>query len=296
MRLRRATYKKQFSLTRVALSAAGCGKGKALSVINILQEKKSQVMSFWSLIAAFAPWIAFKVLVVLPVLNPILMTKLGIVVAAVLCGYMAWTGLHKGALLWGGLLFFGFGLITVPLMNNVWVMKHLGVLSHGTLAAFTWLSILIKKPFTAEYAKKHLEPQYWDSPLFMWKNNIITGAWGLAFSVNLLDAILKLTVFPTHGTVFEVLDNAALLAAAIFTTYYTKTEKGRCSPALKDNTGSSPARPVRPPPPAPPPKNCLALAASPPAPAVPAATPPQTQPHQRINLPKFELGAPTRRL
>jgi hypothetical protein len=222
--------KKQFSLTRAALSAAGRGKSKVLSVINTLQEKKSQIMSFWSLIAAFAPWIAFKVIVVLPVMNPILMTKLGIVVAAVLCGYMAWTGLHKGALLWGGLLFFGFGLITVPLMNNVWVMKHLGVLSHGTLAAFTWLSILIKKPFTAEYAKKHLDPQYWNSPLFLRKNNIITGAWGLAFSVNLLDAILKLTVFPTHGMLFEVLDNAALLAAAIFTTCYTKPKKGTALP------------------------------------------------------------------
>lgn len=182
-------------------------------------------MSFWSLVASFAPWIAFKIIISLPVMNPVFMTKLGIVVAAVICAYMGWSGLHKGALLWGGLLFFGFGLITVPMMNNIWVMQHLGVLSHGTLAFFTWLSILIKKPFTAEYAKKHIDPQYWHSPLFMRKNNIITGVWGIAFSIALFDAVLKLIVFPSAGIIFEVIDNAALLSAAIFTTYYTKEPK-----------------------------------------------------------------------
>ena len=111
-------------------------------------------MSFWSMIIAFAPWVSFKILISLPVMNPVFMVKLGIVVAAAICAYQAWIGLHKGALLWGGLLFFGFALITVPVLNNLWVMRHLGVLSHGTLASFTWLSILMKKPFTAEYAKK----------------------------------------------------------------------------------------------------------------------------------------------
>lgn len=182
-------------------------------------------MSFWSLVASFAPWIVFKIIISLPLMDQVFMTKLGIVVAAVICAYMGWSGLHKGALLWGGLLFFGFALITVPLMNNIWVMKHLGILSHGTLASFTWLSILVKKPFTAEYAKKHVDPKYWTSPIFMRKNNIIAGAWGIAFSIALIDAILKLTIFPSAETIFEVIDNAALLCAAAFTTYYTKKPK-----------------------------------------------------------------------
>ena len=182
-------------------------------------------MSFWSLIAAFAPWLAFKILTVLPLMDHLFMTKLGIVVAAALCVYMAWTGLHKGALLWGGLLFFGFALVTVPFMNNIWVMKHLGVLSHGTLASFTWLSIVIKRPFTAEYAKLHTDPKYWNTPNFMQKNNLITGVWGLAFSINLLDAVLKLNGIPLPEAAFELIDDAALVAAAAFTAHITRTPK-----------------------------------------------------------------------
>lgn len=177
------------------------------------------------MILAFAPWVVFKLMNSLPILEPVLMLKIAIVVAACICFYQAYIGLHKGALMWGGLLFFGFALIAVPIMDNHWVMQHLGVLSHGTLASFTWLSILMKKPFTAEYAKKHVDPSLWNSPLFLRKNNIITGVWGSAFTVSFINAALKLTLFPTAGMVFEILDNSVLVAAAVFTSHYTKKTK-----------------------------------------------------------------------
>lgn len=181
-------------------------------------------MSFWSMVLAFAPWISFKIIVSLPIMTQVVMIKTGIVIAAAICTYQAWIGLHRGALLWGGLLFFGFALITVPVMNNVWVIQHLGVLSHGTLASFTWASILLKKPFTLEYAKQRVEPSVWTQPGFVRKNNIITAVWGCAFTVSFIDAALKLMLFPTEGALFEIIDNAVLLGAALFTSKYTKTK------------------------------------------------------------------------
>ena len=181
-------------------------------------------MSFLSMVLAFAPWISFKIIISLPVMTQVVMIKAGIVIAAAICAYQAWIGLHRGALLWGGLLFFGFALITVPLMNNVWVMQHLGVLSHGTLASFTWASILLKKPFTLEYAKQRVEPSVWTQPSFIRKNNIITAVWGCAFTVSFIDAALKLALFPAEGALFEIIDNAVLLGAALFTSKYTKTK------------------------------------------------------------------------
>ena len=179
-------------------------------------------MGFWSMVMAFAPWVSFKLIIALPIAEPVLMVKVGIVVAASVCAYQAWTGLHKGALMWGGLLFFGFALITVPLMNNLWVIQHLGVLSHGTLASFTWASILMKKPFTLEYAKQHVAPSMWANASFLRKNNILTGVWGAAFSVSFINAWLKLTLFPGEGMIFEIIDNAALISAALFSSHYTK--------------------------------------------------------------------------
>lgn len=187
-------------------------------------------MSFWSMVMAFAPWVSFKILIALPIMDPISMIKLGIVVAASVCAYQAWIGLHKGALLWGGLLFFGFALVTVPIMNNIWVMKHLGVLSHGTLASFTWVSIFLKKPFTLEYAKQHVDPSMWTAPSFLRKNNILSGAWGCAFTVSFINACLKLTLFPSEGVIFEVIDNMGLLSAALFTSIYSKKPKTSSSP------------------------------------------------------------------
>jgi len=182
-------------------------------------------MSFWSMVMAFAPWVSFKILISLPIMDPIFMVKLGIVVAAAICAYQARIGLHKGALMWGGLLFFGFALITVPIMDNRWVVQHLGVLSHGTLASFTWLSILLKKPFTLEYAKMHVDSSLWDSPVFVRKNNILTGVWGCAFTVSFINAVLKLTLFPDSGSVFEIIDNSVLVGAALFTSQYTKKKE-----------------------------------------------------------------------
>lgn len=181
-------------------------------------------MSFWSMVLAFAPWISFKIIISLPFMTQVVMIKAGIVTAAAICAYQAWIGLHRGALLWGGLLFFGFALLTVPVMNNAWVMQHLGVLSHGTLASFTWASILLKKPFTLEYAKQRVEPSVWTQPSFIRKNNIITGVWGTAFTVSFINAALKLTLFPAEGIIFELIDNAVLLSAALFTSKYTKTK------------------------------------------------------------------------
>ncbi|HWR40758.1 MAG TPA: hypothetical protein VN611_14790 [Patescibacteria group bacterium] len=177
------------------------------------------------MVMAFAPWVSFKIIISLPIMNPFFMIKVGIVVAAVICVYQAWVGLHKGALLWGGLIFFGFALITVPIMENMWVLQHLGMLSHGTLAAFTWASILMKKPFTAEYAKQQTDPSLWTSPSFLRANNLITATWGSAFLISFIDATLKLTLFPTHGMIFEVIDNVVMVSAALFTSYYSKKQK-----------------------------------------------------------------------
>lgn len=88
-------------------------------------------MGFWRLVLSFAPWILFKICASLPLSGKVTMVKAGIVLAGSVCVLQAWKGLNKGIILWGGLLFFGFGLVAVVFLANVWVMVHLGVLSHA---------------------------------------------------------------------------------------------------------------------------------------------------------------------
>ena len=182
-------------------------------------------MSFRSLLLSFAPWIMFKVIVKLPLYNPLTMVKIGIAVAAVICAYQAYTGLHKGMILYGGLLFFGFTLISVVFMSNMWVIKHLGILSHGTLAGVCWLSIIIGKPFTMEYAKQHVPEQFWRTAKFIRKNYIITGIWAVAFSINLFDAFARLYNPAFEGILLEIFDNGVMLVAIILTVVMSNQKR-----------------------------------------------------------------------
>lgn len=188
-------------------------------------------MGFWNLLLSFAPWIVFKICVVLPLADKLTMVKAGIVLAALICFWQAASGLHKGVILWGGLLFFGFSLVSVVFFTNIWVVMHLGVLSHGTLAGLTWASILAGKPFTMAYAKAHVPPALWGTRPFLRKNALISGIWGLAFSVNLVDALIKLSPPPVSPEwVFEVVDNLALLGAILLTVRMSRPRRSPAGP------------------------------------------------------------------
>ncbi len=56
--------------------------------------------------------------------------------------------LHRGVILWAGLLFFVMASVAVIWLENSWVIRSMGVLASGTLASATWLSVLAGKPFT----------------------------------------------------------------------------------------------------------------------------------------------------
>ncbi|WP_346355381.1 hypothetical protein [Azotosporobacter soli] len=182
-------------------------------------------MSFWSMILAFSPWVAFKLLLQLPVQNELLLLKGAIVVAALICAYRAIKGLDKGIIAWGSGLFFLLSLIMVVGLTNIWYMKHLGLFSSGTLAALTWASIVQGKPFTLVYAKQKVAMQYWDSPGFIHKNYKISGAWGVSFSIGLIDAFVRQLYPEMPGYMSEIIDDGAMILAILYTTHLSKAPK-----------------------------------------------------------------------
>jgi len=179
-------------------------------------------MSFLAMILAFAPWVAFKIILYLPFFNELTMLKIGLVTAASISAYRILKGLDKGLIAWGSGAFFGFSLIMVVGLTNVWYMIHLGVFSNGTLALMTWASVVLGNPFTLAYAKQTVDSKYWDTPRFIHKNYKITAAWGLSFSIGVVDALLKQQYPEIPWYVFEIIDDSAMLAAILFTTHLSK--------------------------------------------------------------------------
>jgi hypothetical protein len=173
-------------------------------------------MSFFKLLLTFAPWLSFLIIA----RDSLFRLKLGLVVALVLSVVMGITRLHRGVILWAGLLFFTYATVAVALLNNMWTAQHMGMMANGALAVSTWITIAIKKPFTLDYARDHTDPSLWDNPLFIRTNVIIASVWGLIFSTSTILAWGKMEHFILSELGYEVLTYTLLIGTVAFTTWY----------------------------------------------------------------------------
>ncbi len=55
-------------------------------------------------------------------------------------------------------------------------------LTNIALVVFAFGSILLRNPFTLQYAKESTPEEYWATPLFLHINYVITAVWALAFT------------------------------------------------------------------------------------------------------------------
>ena len=182
-----------------------------------------QLKQIFSLLFSFAPWIAFLILA-----GPsLLRLKIAVVVASVITIAM-WIGkFQKGIILWGSVLFFSWALIAIIGLQHMWTIRHLGVLSNGTLAAMTIISMLIRKPFTIEYAKAKTSPDRWTSPLFIKTNYVLTGVWGAVFLINMALSSLEMNAPSVDKGVYEMATYSFMFVAVLFSTFYPDFMKRR---------------------------------------------------------------------
>lgn len=119
-----------------------------------------------------------------------------------------------------GLIFFAAAVVLVVGLNTLGVVRWMGVLASGTLAISTWLTLLLGRPFTLDYAKEHVDPALWDDPRFLRINRILSGAWGIAFTLNALLAYGKMRQLGLAPLGYELLSYGCLVGTALFTSWY----------------------------------------------------------------------------
>jgi hypothetical protein len=173
-------------------------------------------LSFFKLLLAFAPWIAFLIIAH----GSLFRLKLGLMVALALCVLMGVTRLHRGVILWAGLCFFTFATIAVLIFENMWTVQHMGVLASATLAVSAAASLAIGKPFTLDYAREHTDPALWNQPEFLRTNFVITLVWTLSFTANAILAWGKMIGFLLSELGYEALSYTLLVGTAAFTIWY----------------------------------------------------------------------------
>jgi hypothetical protein len=187
-------------------------------------------MDALKLLLAFAPWIAFWII---SAGHSMASLRIGVCVAAALVVVMGVTRLHRGMILWAGVLFFAFAFVEVVLLKNLWVIGHLGILASGTLFLATLVSIVIGQPFTESYAREHVPKDVWDAPAFIRSCYTVTGVWGIIFMANTLANVAK----PYHPELgewfFRAVELCILISGVVFTTVYSRMARRKREAAIE---------------------------------------------------------------
>lgn len=185
---------------------------------------------FLKLLFGFAPWIAFLIIAH----GSMFRLKLGLAVAAALTLVMAVLKLHKGVIMWVGILFFSYACAAVFVFENMWTVRYMGVLANGALAVGAWTTLALRRPFTLEYAKEHTDPSRWNHPAFVRTNTVLTALWAAVFTVGAGLAWLKSQGTGWPEWQIETLNYTLMFSCVVFTNWYPERVKRRAQ-ALADN-------------------------------------------------------------
>jgi intracellular septation protein A len=113
------------------------------------------------------------------------------------------------------LVFGGLALYTVA-THTVWSMLGVRLCADLGLFAIVGVSLIVRQPFTIQYAKEEVPEQIWASPEFLRVNYRLSAIWCAAFAAMVLGDIGMLRGLPLAIGVAITL--AALSSAAFFTT------------------------------------------------------------------------------
>jgi hypothetical protein len=103
-----------------------------------------------------------------------------------------------------------------------WLELWFGEMSNLLLVLVVVVSMLVRVPFTIQYAKEQTDPSVWSSPLFQRINYVVTGAWGVAFLISAIAGYVGDGILHSNDNIWTgwVIQIAAQLCAVQFTVWY----------------------------------------------------------------------------
>lgn len=108
-----------------------------------------------------------------------------------------------------------------------WSVAEVRLRVDAGLLLIVLASILLRQPFTLQYAREKVARELWTSPGFVRTNYAISFAWALAFAVMVAADVLMAYVTSVPHSVGIVITIAALYAAVKFTGWYPQQQQQR---------------------------------------------------------------------
>ena len=131
--------------------------------------------------------------------------------------------------------FAGFAMVGLIASQGTvtFLERWAGEITNIALVVFVLGTILLRRPFTLQYAKEETDREYWDSPLFL-HINAITWVWAASFAVAAAcglygDAVLKDSDNLWTGWILQM--NAMVFAMAF--TAFTRTARRPRRPVMR---------------------------------------------------------------
>lgn len=134
-------------------------------------------------------------------------------------------------------LFFGI-LAAIGLFASAntieWFELWGGELTNIALVVFAFGSILLRNPFTMQYAKESTPEEYWTTSLFLRINYVITAVWALAFTWSAIVGLIGDAVLGDSGNFWTgwILQLAGTFFAISFTEWYPSYARSKAGQAL----------------------------------------------------------------
>jgi hypothetical protein len=177
------------------------------------------------ILLAFAPFIAFAVVV--KIWSGTMALFVGACVSAIplardLLGRRQMKILEAGTFL----MFSGLALMA-SLTPVIWSAVEIKLRVDAGLLCIVLISMMIRQPFTLQYAREEAPPEIWKNQAFIRANFIITMVWALAFATMVAADVLMVYQPRLPSMISITVTIAALLTAYKFTARYRQIGRRR---------------------------------------------------------------------
>ena len=173
------------------------------------------------IVLAFAPFIVFAVVDRMFGATSGLVAGASVSIAFLIRDWLTPDRMLKVLEIGTGLLFGGLALYAV-VGGPTWSIIGVRLCVDGGLLLIVLVSIAIRRPFTVQYARERVAPEFWDSAEFLRVNYVITFVWAAAFVVLVIADVVMLFMPALPTRIAVIVTILALVAAVMFTTWYPR--------------------------------------------------------------------------
>lgn len=133
--------------------------------------------------------------------------------------------------------FFAAAAIVATLAGPALFQHYNVFMIWGIFAAVAWITLLIGRPLTLQYAREQAPPEIWDHPLFMRLNVILTAVWCGILTVNTIFGFVAYLTgrLLSFGLLIPL---SVMIFGFVFSARYPKRFEARFAAAASNESGA----------------------------------------------------------